>query len=219
MTSFLLLQLADSAFPTGGFSHSGGLEAAHHLGELKPEALPRALGQSLDQAGHAALPLVSAAHAAPSRLADLDRLCDAFTTNHVANRASRAQGQAWLATAAAAFEHPELGDLRARCRAEGLGGHLPPVFGAIGRILGIDLDDVQRLFLFLHLRGLVGSAVRLNIIGPLGAQALQRRLGERALVVWERCRALGPEDLTQTAPLLDLFQGHQDRLYSRLFSS
>jgi len=37
--------------------------------------------------------------------------------------------------------------------------------------------------------------------------------------VLARCGALGEEDLAQTAPLLDLLQGHHDRLYSRLFSS
>ncbi|MFT3771640.1 MAG: urease accessory UreF family protein [Minicystis sp.] len=217
---FLLLQLADSAFPTGGFAHSGGLEAAYQLGEIDgPEGLAKLLVESLDQAGHGALPLVSAAHGAPERLPELDHLCDAFTTNHITNRASRAQGQAWLATAAATFGDPAIGALRVQVRAEGLFGHLAPVFGAITRILGVVLDDAQKLFLFLHLRSLVSSAVRLNAIGPIGAQSLQHRLGEQALRVWGRCRALGPEDLAQTSPLLDLFQGHHDRLYSRLFSS
>ncbi|HZH77778.1 MAG TPA: urease accessory protein UreF, partial [Archangium sp.] len=30
-----VLQLADSAFPTGGFAHSGGLEAAVQQGEVR----------------------------------------------------------------------------------------------------------------------------------------------------------------------------------------
>jgi urease accessory protein len=35
----------------------------------------------------------------------------------------------------------------------------------------------------------------------------------------ERCGALSTEDLTQTAPVLDLLQAGHDRLYSRLFQS
>jgi urease accessory protein len=35
---WLLWQLADSAFPTGGFAHSGGLEAAWQHGEIRNSA-------------------------------------------------------------------------------------------------------------------------------------------------------------------------------------
>jgi urease accessory protein len=216
----LLLQIADSAFPTGGFAHSGGLEAAYQLGEIGGSAgLSRYLAHSIQAAGHALMPLITAAHAEPSRLAALDRLCDAFTTNHVANRASRAQGKAWLAVAAAAFGGEALRELRARVREEALPGHLAPVFGAVAALLEVSREETQRLFLFLHLRGLVAAAVRLGLVGPLEAQGLQHRLGDVVEAVRMRAGALGEDDLASPAPLLDILQGHHDRLYSRLFSS
>src|SRR5258706_1083350 len=93
----LLWQLADSAFPTGGFAHSAGLEAAWQHGEVRNSGeLVSLLEANLRQLGHAALPFVTTAHAVPGRLAELDQFCEAFTTNHVANRASRAQGRALL---------------------------------------------------------------------------------------------------------------------------
>src|SRR5947208_8486788 len=96
-SDWLLWQLADSAFPTGGFAHSAGLEAAWQHGEVRNrDELVSFVEAGLHQLGRAALPFVTAAHGEPERLEEFDDLCDAFTTNHVANRASRAQGKAFV---------------------------------------------------------------------------------------------------------------------------
>ena len=75
------------------------------------------------------------------------------------------------------------------------------------------------MFFFNHLRSVLAAAVRLNIVGPMEAQTLQHRLSPKADEVLQRCNSLTLNDLVQTAPLLDLWQGAQDRLYSRLFQS
>src|SRR5579872_3919452 len=97
ISDFTLWQIADSAFPTGGFAHSAGLEAAWQHGEVRNRGeLISYVGAGMHQLGRAALPFVTAAHAEPERLEEFDSLCNAFTTNHVANRASRTQGKAFL---------------------------------------------------------------------------------------------------------------------------
>ena len=119
---WLLWQLADSAFPTGGFAHSSGLEAAWQQGEVRHrDDLTAFLEASLHQLGHSALPFVIAAHTAPGQLAEFDRLCDAFTTNHVANRASRVQGRAFL------FATEKIFKLESQPVP---GAHFAPVFGS-----------------------------------------------------------------------------------------
>jgi urease accessory protein len=210
---WLIWQLADSAFPTGGFAHSAGLEAAWQHGEVRGSTtLMHWLEISLQQLEHGVLPFLNAAHQDPERLPDIDGLCDAFNTNHVANRSSRLQGRAFLTAAQRVFiNQPHADPPRA--------AHLPVVFGAVTRSLGIDLPMAARLFVFLHLRGVVAAAVRLNIIGPLEAQAIQFRLSSLAESVSVRGAILGLDDLAQTAPLHELWQGAQDRLYSRLFQS
>ena len=54
MTSWLVLQLADSAFPTGGFAHSASLEAHVQAGELP--SLVQFCREQIDQLAHGSLP-------------------------------------------------------------------------------------------------------------------------------------------------------------------
>jgi len=124
-----------------------------------------------------------------------------------------------LASAERSFATEELKQFRASVLERQLPAHLAPVFGAIGCALGLEQSATIRLFLFTQLRGLISSSVRLGVVGPLEGQALQHRLAPHAERIAQDCvnRSLG--DIAQTAPLLDLFQATQDRLYSRLFQS
>jgi urease accessory protein len=229
-SDFIIWQLIDSAFPTGGFAHSSGLEAAWQHGEVRNRAeLLSFVEANLDQLGHASLPFVLAAFDEPENLGDVDSLCDVFTTNHVANRASRAQGRAFLTAVERIFPErrpparPDGESVRQRAGSETGAptpfAHFAPVFGASLRRLEVSRATTARMFFFNHLRSLLAAAVRLNITGPMEAQILQHRLATRVEAVLKTCKSLTLDDLAQTAPLLEVWQGAQDRLYSRLFQS
>jgi urease accessory protein len=227
-SDWLLWQLSDSAFPTGGFAHSAGLEAAWQQGEVRNrEELTSFLEASLPQLARSALPFVTASWHEPERISEFDRLADAFLTNHVANRASRLQGQA-LQSAIKRIFQSESNPLKLaidqnvatrELECDPPFAHFAPVFGMNLRCLGISRETTSRLFFFNHVRGIIAATVRLNIIGPMEGQALQHRLSAKAEETCRRCESLTLDDLAQTAPLLDLWQGTQDRLYSRLFQS
>src|SRR3954471_17932815 len=137
--SFLIWQLVDSGFPAGGFAHSGGLETSVRHGHVRDTESLRAFARrSMAQAGHAALPLVTAAHRNVRDLGELDALCDVFLISPVANRASRAQGRALLMSAARSFPHITFSSLEARVRREQLPTHHAPIFGAVLNLLGAD---------------------------------------------------------------------------------
>ena len=71
----------------------------------------------------------------------------------------------------------------------------------------------------MNLRSLIAAAVRLGISGPMEGQILQNIMGKRAEEILHRCEDLSLKDLAETAPLANLWQANQDRLYSRLFRS
>lgn len=217
MTSWIVLQLADSAFPTGGFTHSAGLEALVQAGELAN--LERFSIELVHQLARGSLPIVAAAHDAPERLVELDRFTRATLWSHVATRASRAQGRAWLDVAARSFGHESLVAARAQLSMQQLDGHLAPVFGFVTRCLGVARDEALATFLHLGLRGALSAAVRLGSAGPTEVQALHHRMHAVLESALADVRDLGIDDVAQTAPIIELLQATHDRLYSRLFQS
>ncbi len=203
-----------------GFSHSGGLEAAWQAGEVNGQKrLIEFLKASMQQAARGAVPFATAACADATEFAALDRLCNAFLVNHIANQASRAQGQAMLASAERIFNNSSIAALRSAVRDGGLFGHLAPALGAVLGNLGFGRRLAAGLLIFMTLRGVISAAVRLGIIGPLEGQRIEFELGPEAHQLAHKCRDLTMDDLFQTSPLIEIFGGTHDLLYSKLFRS
>src|SRR5688572_16808842 len=185
MLSWTVLQLADSAFPVGGFAHSAGLEAAWSAGLVRTSAeVERFCEDHLAQITRGALPLLLGVFDEPSRLAELDELARVTTWSHVAARASRAQGRALLDAAAQVFEVDALAAARASLARGEIEGHLAPAFGFVTAHLNVPRSEASATFLHLSLRGLLSAAVRLGIVGPFESQALLHARGpclDRAL--------------------------------------
>jgi urease accessory protein len=218
--TWLIWQMLDSAFPTGGFAHSGGLEAAWQRGEISSaDELADFLRSSIEQVASGALPFALGVCRSFQRFEELDAMHDAMLSNHAANRASRAQGRALLATSVQVFRNDALSELRERARGEKLPAHFAPVLGAVAAALRILPADLSQMFLFMHLRGLITAAVRLGIVGPLQAQNIQQEMAAFGSAMAALSLDVGPSEAAQTAPVMDLLQATHDRLYSKLFIS
>ena len=218
MSDWLAWQVVDSAFPVGTFAHSWGLEAAWQAGHVDDDdALRRFLTETIQQTGRGALPLVDATYRQPERLEELDALNHAFLTNAVANRASRVQGRTLAATAARVWPSSATTALEARVRRGR--AHVAPVSGVVFRTVGLSRETARKAVVYGAARGVLAAAVRLGIVGSYRAQQMQHQAEDCLDATVEACAGLAPEEICQTAPIIDLLQGAHDRLYSRLFQS
>jgi urease accessory protein len=141
------------------------------------------------------------------------------TWSHVAARASRAQGRTFLDVAQKTFALPTLDAARQRLLRGNIEGHFAPVFGFVGRAVELSRDDTLRSFLHLGLRGVLSAAVRLGLLGPFAGQRLHHALRDQLSRAVDWAADHDVSDIAQTAPVIELFQTTQDRLYARLFQS
>jgi len=200
----------DSAFPTGAFTHSAGLEAAWQHGVVRDrESLRAFIRTSIEQTRAGVLKFLIAVWEEDFEKVDAE--CDLFLNNHIANKASRAQGRALLVSSVSAFDLVALQNLSQRVRREESPGHLAAVFGAVAKAIEMEQSVASSLFLFQVARNLVSVAVRLGIVGPVE--------GQKLLAEFQYGGAVDASPPVQIAPVLDLLQATQERLYSRLFQS
>lgn len=218
---WILWQLADSAFPAGGYTQSLGLEAAFQEGQVRGAAQAEAyVGQLMLQAGRAGLPLLGLAWQWPGELAGVNARCHIFLSNHVANRASRAQGRAFAMACREIFQLAFLPAWQAAWEAAEPGEpHFAPLFGAVAARLGLDLAAAQRLYLYLAARDGASAAVRLGLLGSFQAQRLLRRLGDAGRDLVERLAREEAAAPAQACPVQEIFQARHDLLERRQFQS
>lgn len=212
---WLLYQLADAAFPSGGFAHSAGLEAAVVLGGIEPSGVAAFLDASLRQAGRGALPFVKRTALDPSTLAAIDEACDATFPLLAPNRASRAQGRALAGAVGRIWD--SLAPI-ARHAQHGPAHHAP-IFGAIFGILGMGPDETLATYLHGTARGILSAGVRLGLLGPHEAQRLHADRAQLMEAILNEAIQLEPEQVAQTAPLIEIFAALHDHLDGRMFQS
>ena len=99
--------------------------------------------------------------------------------------------------------------------------HLPPLFGAICALVGLSGEQTAYVYLLSHVKALVSAAVRAGMFGPYQAQKTlaSRTVQEMIAAVVEREWETGVEEAGQSVPVMDLWVGRHEVLYSRIFNS
>ncbi|KAI9915633.1 hypothetical protein PsorP6_007678 [Peronosclerospora sorghi] len=228
---WVLWQMIDSLYPTGGFAHSYGLEAATQEGFVDAPKLRQFLSVLLYQSANVALPLVYTSHqivASDSELVksavSLNSSITALFSNHVSRKASFAQGSALLRLALRAYvpTYPRVETLLAirkeakQQKHEGI--HHALVLGVLCALLGMEAELTQRMYLFMVTRDMISAATRLNLVGPLEAAKLQFEMAPLLEKVFEAKKNRDLKDSFSSVPVLDLVQAMHDQLYTRIFN-
>ncbi|KAJ3314506.1 hypothetical protein HDV04_006045 [Boothiomyces sp. JEL0838] len=230
---YILLLLSDSALPVGGFVCSSGLEATIQTGNYTD--LKSFIKQSLLSVNSSTIPFVKSTFNAlkkaklneelkeedipevVDRILELDYKFDRMVgLNHISKRASLQQGIAYLSLSTKSFNFT---NVFKRALLKQNGGHLPICFTIVCCFFELPLERIIYLYLFLQMRSIISSAIRLSMIGPYEGQQI---LFEEASLIDNLMKLGSADDEDQahsTWPVLDIVQGSHDRLYTRIFNS
>lgn len=237
-----VMMLADSAFPTGSFAHSGGLEAAAQLGMIKNERdLLNYVQATVRSSIQLLVPfLISTFRIIQSgetnnvgkkvinvrgRFDKLNRQCNAvMVSNEPAWSASIDQGKSLARVASLWLVDQESMQDILDCLKKESSPHIATTLGLIGGLL--DLDEIQlcRVYSYCMTRDIVSAAVRLSLVGPLASVKLLHNVRDSAEdYILTAHTAMIPNDplsvAATSAPVIEAIHPCHQNLNVRLFRS
>jgi urease accessory protein len=216
-----ILQHADSAFPSGSFAFSNGVEGLAAINAPLDRSGLRDIVAMVLQHRWATSDRVAVmrAHRAGENfdeLAVLDQAVEAATLSEPLRSGSKRNGNALLA-AHTRLGTPGAGELRAQVTAEKLHGHLPVVQGFLWRAHGMTGSDAMTVSGYTTASGLIAAAVRLGRIGAVEAQAV---LAALLPTIAALSTPVAPDAKIESfLPWLDAAASRQAHAHLRLFAS
>ena len=221
-----LMQLSDSFFPSGSFTLSHGLESLAQSGQIPSEKefywfvlllLHNKVGSS---------DCVALIHAYRASVADnleevrrADFRLYAQTLVREVRDAQRKNGRALLMVARSTWSHPQLEFLLEEVKSQQMYCLHPVIFAVVGHAALLDESDTVFAFLHSFITGLCGAAIRLGLIGHLGAQLILKAAAPEVEAVVERAMCASLEDMWSCTPSIDIAQMSHHRLPLRLFAN
>jgi urease accessory protein len=214
----LALMLADSRTPTGGYAHSGGLEAALEAG-LTAHEVPAFMAARLSTVGltDAAVAAAACGETAVDGLRRLDDEIGARTPSPPLRAASRQLGRALLRLALRVW--PDDGTI-ARYAAVSAPSPRPVALGTTARAAGLVPQEAARLSLYEDAAGVAAAALKLLPLDPAEVTVWVAGLAPLVEDLAQHAAACAPDDLPSAAtPLLDLRALRHSTATRRLFVS
>ena len=229
-----LLQISDSAFPTGAFSHSQSLEAFHAAGELRDAGdLSRLVRLQLGALATSDCIALRVAYGATqgatqgatpgpgSALAVVvpDLLLTATKLTRELREASLATGRKFLRSVRALGCVGKVEELDRLIRDGTADGNLAVCYGVAGSELGVGEEATLEAYLFAGAASLVSAGQKLVPLGGDTAQRVLHELGEAVLRAARDSAKIPVESMHAFAPTVDIRSMHHERQRVRLYIS
>lgn len=234
---WMLLQLIDSASPTGAFSHSFGLETAAKERKLRSKddlfewmtvfidgSLAPIEGKAVFIA-YEAMKATLTGEVTPDefelRIKKLDQRLFFSKIPSETREASRKIGKRFLKNVMTLYPESGLEQYEAWINQGECFGSSAIVHGWIAAYLDVDLPITVFTFLYNSINSLLQSAIRLNIVGQTDVQLILRDLYPYLKNKADDIVVEGPSisDLRTYSIVLEIESMRHETLYSRLFMS
>ena len=219
------LQLTDSAFPSGLYTLSHGLESYAQAGALDANDLEVLIADLLRFGVGPAdgVALVNAYRAAvesePERAAEADLRLTATKLNREARFASVRTGKQLLILANSLFDHPLLAHHTGRAKRGELPGNHAVALGLAKAALGISREHALAGELYAFCAGCASAAIRLALIDHRAAQSLLHSLKPVIATVVRENIDKDVREIASNLPLADVMAMRHERADVRLFMS
>ncbi len=217
-----LLQISDSAFPTGSFSHSMALEAFSEAGELRgADDLERVVGLYLSTLATSDCVALRASYGVGlEELFRVDRLLTATKLARELRQASASTGKRFLlGVAALGVEGGTLGAFTEAVREGASPGNLAVGYGVVAPPLGLGVEETLRGYLYAGVAALVAAGQKLVPLGGSVAQRVLFGLGEGVEGAARISETVEVEDMHAFAPTIDARSMMHERQRTRLYIS
>ncbi len=217
----LLLQCIDSAFPTGSFAHSGGLET-YAQAEIVTTAgdLARLIAMKLESVAKTDLIIVHSALSADSaQILQLDNLCSASKVAKETRESSEKIGRRMLVSVLNLMPNERLQFYQDEITAGRCAGHHAVVHGLACAALGIEPRAALLTFAYALATNQTAASLKLMSIGQTQSQAVLGAAGEAIEAAVETALTHTLDDFGSFTPGLDIRAMQHETLFRRLFIS
>ncbi|MEK4555644.1 MULTISPECIES: urease accessory protein UreF [Jeotgalicoccus] len=221
-----LLQLCDSNFPNGAFSHSFGLETYIQNdivfdAETFSDWLKVYLHEQLAYADGLASRIVYEAleNDDLERIWEIDRILTVQNLSKESRDGTQRMGDRMLDIAESIYNIPILSTYRKRLKEKKSFGHSAIVFTMVGHYLDVEKETTIVYYLYSTIVSLVQNAVRAIPLGQTAGQKVIYAFQEELKTAAEKIMKLDELEFGVVSPGLEVSQMQHERVGIRIFSS